>query len=252
MNDLKTIVMKFEGPLQSYGTSSHFEIRHTDPYPSKSAILGMIAAAMGIRREETGQLADLDALRIAVRVDQIGHMYGDYHIAAKRKGKENFERDAKKNYVTRRYYLEDAIFLVAVEGEDGLVDQSYEALKNPYFQLFYGRRSCPVNYDFLQGIYTGSAIEQLHQLPWMAAEWYQRRMRQEEIRLDIYADQACLPNNRQKSLRRDEPKSFSQLGRQHDFRFEVHENFVVKNPYWISQREIFETEHDAFAALSEE
>lgn len=245
---MKTIVMKFEGPLQSYGTSSHFEIRHSDPYPSKSAILGMIASAMGIRREETDQLADLGALRIAVRVDQIGHIFGDYHIAAKHKPNGVFER----NYVTRRYYLEDAVFVVAVEGEDGLVDQSYEALKKPYFQLFYGRRSCPVNYDFLQGIYTGGAIEQLHQQPWMAAEWYQRRMRQRKVRLDIYADQACLPDEKQKSLRRDKPKSFSQLGRQHDFRFEVQDHFVLENPCWISQKEISETEHDAFAALSEE
>lgn len=248
MNELRTIVMIFKGPLQSYGTGSHFEIRHTDDYPSRSAVLGIIAAAMGIRREESHQLEELGGLRIAVRVDQVGHMTNDYQIAAKHKASGDFER----NYVTRRYYLEDAVFVVAVEGEDDLIDQSYEALKHPYFQLFCGRRSCPMTYDFLQGIYTGSAIEQLHQLPWMAAEWYQRRMRQGEIRLDIYADQACLPDNRQKFLRRDEPKSFSQLGRQHDFRFEVHDHFVLENPCWISQKETSETEHDAFAALSEE
>lgn len=245
---MKTILMKFQGPLQSYGTDSHFEVRHTDRHPSKGAVLGLIAAAMGIRREETGKLKELESLQTAVRVDQIGQMSKDYQIASKYKKTGEFDR----NYVTNRYYLEDAVFLVALEGEDGLIERIYAALERPYFQLFYGRRSCPVNYDFLLGIYEGEAINRLREYPWMAAEWYRkRRSKEEEVRLDIYADEECLPESRQKSLRRDQPVSFSQQsGRKHNLRFEAHESIWVSNSGYAAQEML--TNHDAFAELSEE
>lgn len=244
--DLKTILMKFRGPFQSYGTDSHFEIRHTDTHPSKGAVLGLVAAAMGIRREEPNKLQELETLQLAVRVDQAGQRSKDYQIAAKYKKNGDFDR----NYVTNRYYLEDAVFLVALEGEDGLMERIYRALERPYFQLFYGRRSCPVNYDFLLGIYEKAAIEQLHEQSWMASEWYQkRRSKEREVRLDIYGDETCLPAGRKKSLRRDQPVSFSQLGRKYDLHFEVHENFWISNSHYVEKE--MQTEHDAFAALAE-
>lgn len=247
MIDLKTILMKFQGPLQSYGTDSHFETRHTDDHPSKGAVVGLVAAAMGIQREETDKLHELQNLKMAVRVDQVGQTRKDYQIAAKyKKGTFTLER----NYVTNRYYLEDAVFLVALEGEDNLVENICQALKVPYFPLFLGRRSCPVNYDFLLGTCDGTAIEQIRKQPWMAADWYQkRRSTQAKVRLDIYGDETCLPEGRQKALRRDQPVSFSQRGRQHALRFEVHESMLIDNPYYVKPD--VQTEHDAFAALAE-
>lgn len=246
MIDLKTILMKFQGPLQSYGTDSHFEIRHTDDHPSKGAVLGLIAAALGIRREETDALKELGALQLVLRVDQVGQKSRDYQIVAKHKKNGEFDR----NYVTNRYHLEDAVFLVGLEGEDKLMERIYQALERPYFPLSYGRRSCPVNYDFLLGIYEGTAIDQLKGRPWMAAEWYrERRTGEEKIRLDLYGDEACLPESRQKSLRRDKALSFSQLGRKHELRFEAHANVWIANPSYMERKT--QTEHDAFAALAE-
>ena len=49
---MKTILLKFAGPLQSWGTDSHFETRHTDFYPSKSGVIGLIAAGLGYGRDE--------------------------------------------------------------------------------------------------------------------------------------------------------------------------------------------------------
>lgn len=251
---MKTILMKFKGPLQSYGTDSHFETRHTDDHPSKSAILGLVAAAMGIRREETEKLRELCNLHMAVRVDQVGLRSREFQIAAKYKKTGVHEH----NYVTYRYYLEDAVFLVAIEGENELIKRIYEALKKPYFALFYGRRSCPVNYDFLLGLYEGTAMEQVNEQPWMAADWYQKRhSKREKIRLDVYGDKVCMPEAKQKMLRRDQPVSFSQMGRQYDLRFESHESIEIENPVYAAPEvqkgnDIFETEHDAFVALMEE
>lgn len=245
---MKTILMKFKVPLQSYGTDSHFETRHTDDHPSKGAVLGLVAAASGIRREETDRLEKLRDLHMVVRVDQGGQISKDFQIAAKYKKTGEHER----NYVTNRYYLEDAVFLVALEGEDdSLMTSIYDALMKPYFALFYGRRSCPVNYDFLLGIYEGTAMEQIESQPWLAADWYKKKQaKREKIRLDVYGDEVCMPDARQKELRRDQPVSFSQKGRQHDLRFEAHKSVWLPNPNYIRMN--VQTEHDPFAALMEE
>ena len=57
---MKTILLKFAGPLQSWGTDSNFETRYTDLHPSKSAVIGMIAASMGYRRHEDTKIQRLN------------------------------------------------------------------------------------------------------------------------------------------------------------------------------------------------
>ena len=233
--------------MQSYGSNSHFEIRHTDPHPSKSAVVGMIAAAMGIRREEEERFLPLNTLKFAVRIDQIGRMISDYQTAAKYKSSGEFDR----TYVTKRYYLEEAVFLVAVEGEDALIDEAWLCLQYPYFPIFYGRRSCPVSYDFLVGVYEGDAMRQMQDQPWMAAAWYQKGIKEEKVGLDIYTDQDYLSQGRERYLRRDHPTSFSQLGRKHEYRFEVHGQVYIDNKNYRRPADQG-TDHDAFAALDEE
>ena len=164
---MKSLLLKFAGPLQSWGTDSHFETRHTDYYPSKSAVIGMVAAAFGYRRstdcdEEIVKLNDLD---FAVRIDQQGNLLRDYHIAAKYKYNGNFE----KNYVTNRYYLEDAIFLVAIGSDnEKLIDSINNALRSPYFQSSLGRRSLPPTADFILGVEDCGVIQALLTYEWLA------------------------------------------------------------------------------------
>lgn len=164
---MKSLLLKFAGPLQSWGTDSHFETRHTDYYPSKSAVIGMVAAAFGYRRstdcdEEIVKLNDLD---FAVRIDQQGNLLRDYHIAAKYKSNGNFE----KNYVTNRYYLEDAIFLVAIGSDnEKLIDSINNALRSPYFQSSLGRRSLPPTADFILGVEDCGVIQALLTYEWLA------------------------------------------------------------------------------------
>ncbi|MGN0710106.1 MAG: type I-E CRISPR-associated protein Cas5/CasD, partial [Anaerovoracaceae bacterium] len=73
---MKTILLKLSGPMQSYGTGSHYNYRRTDPYPSKSAVIGMIMAAYGYRRndKESDEMLEklYKKLSFAVRVDQVG------------------------------------------------------------------------------------------------------------------------------------------------------------------------------------
>ena len=174
--------------MQSWGTSSHFETRNTDYYPSKSALIGIIAASFGYRRDQEQKIKELNELDFALRIDQPGMLLRDYHIAKKYKKTGEFER----TYVTNRYYMEDAVFVVAIShANDRRVEEIYEALQHPYFSPFMGRRSCPVPLDFIIKMTEEDAVTALEKLEWQAAEWYKKKY--SDYRLEIYADKALIP-----------------------------------------------------------
>ncbi len=232
---MSTILLKFSGPLQSWGTSSRFEYRYTDRYPSKSAVIGFLAASLGLRREQDEEITKLNELDFAVRVDQEGTILRDFHIAAKYKNGGLVDR----TYVTHRYYLQDAVFVVGIGSSDeSLIQRIKESLNYPYFPLYLGRRSLPVNPDFFMGIEEKEVIESLNTTPWQAAEWYKRKInsKKEAIDLDIYADSDLL-DIRRNILARDRVISFSQKERKYGFRS------VSKTSTTFSLK------HDAFKAV---
>ena len=249
---MKTILLKFAGPLQSYGTSSHFETRYTDYYPSKSAVLGLLAACLGYRRDEEEKIRELSTLKFAVRIDQQGDLLKDYHIAIT--DKEIVEKP--QTYVTNRYYLEDALFVVALSGMDELVDTLIKAIKSPYFQPFMGRRSLPVPVDFFLGVSAEDILDSLRNLPWQAASWYKKKKGKqgigEKIPLEVYADEEILAEGKiiRLKLRRDVPVSFSQKGRQFAFRQEACISVEVLTGI-EKDLGVENTEHDIFSTLEE-
>lgn len=247
---MKTILLKFSGPLQSYGTSSHFQTRYTDYYPSKSAVLGLLAACLGYRRDEEEKIRELSTLKFAVRIDQQGGLLKDYHIAIT--DKEIVEKP--QTYVTNRYYLEDALFVVALSGMDELIDTLTKAIKSPYFQPFMGRRSLPVPVDFFLGVSAEDILDSLRNLPWQAAPWYKKKKRKqgigEKISLEVDADEEILKDEKisRSKLRRDIPISFSQKGRQFAFRQEACISIEVLSGIekGLGTEDI---EHDVFSTL---
>lgn len=74
---MKTLTINFNSPLQSYGNEASFSRRTSSDYPSKSAVIGMLAAAMGYRRDDN-RITALNDLKFAVRVDQPGRTLTDY------------------------------------------------------------------------------------------------------------------------------------------------------------------------------
>lgn len=244
---MKTILLKLAGPMQSYGTNSSFETRHTDYYPSKSAILGLLAAASGCRRDKPDTdlaLQRWNELQFAVRVDQKGQLLCDYHTAHKYKP----DGEPERTYVTRRYYLEDYVFIVALSHPDAAVIGELEtALRAPCFQPFMGKRSLPVPADFLLGVTDGGVWESLRAYPWQAKAWYVRRLYRyaAEVSVDVYADAAILPQSR-KHMRRDRVITFAQTGRKFTYRYEAQAHVTLSNPYY--QRPT-SAEHDAFAGI---
>lgn len=226
---VKTILLKLTGPMQSWGTSSRFETRMSDYYPSKSGVIGIIAASLGYNRDEDEKIQKLNDLDFAVRVDQEGVLKKDFHIAIKLDDNGN----AEKPYVTNRYYMEDAVFVVAISHEDDKwIEEILQGLKYPYFQPFMGRRSCPLLGSFILGTSEDGPIEALENLDWQAANWYKKKNK--NYRADIYADKDLLPE-KPHTIRNDRVISFSQKERKFGPRFEARSSLVMaksdKDPF---------------------
>lgn len=86
-----TLLLRLAGPLQAWGYDSKFETRRTGREPTKSGVTGLLAAALGRKRDEA--IDDLLALHFGVRVDKEGELLHDYHTVQMKSG---------KTYVTHR------------------------------------------------------------------------------------------------------------------------------------------------------
>ncbi|MFE1797668.1 type I-E CRISPR-associated protein Cas5/CasD [Streptomyces sp. NPDC059517] len=150
------ILLRLAAPLMSFGEHAAFRYRDTLPFPSRSALIGMFAAADGRSREEalapdpaTGAIPYTD-LAFTVRIDRPGHRHTDYHTAGGgRPHKEGLHTSSgghrsqkASTLISRRVYLADAVFTVAVHGPDPLLEKITERLERPAFALYLGRRAC--------------------------------------------------------------------------------------------------------------
>lgn len=143
-----TLFLRLEGPLQAWGDTSKFVIRRTMEAPTKSGVLGLIACAMGVERSSVRDCyASLNELRMGVRIDRPGIRWWDYHTVGARVGLTTAAggvKPAEKGaLITRREYLADASFLVALQGDEALVKEAAAAVSKPKWPLFLGRKSCP-------------------------------------------------------------------------------------------------------------
>lgn len=203
---MSTLLLRLAAPLQSWGVDAKFEKRGTARVPTKSGVLGLVAAALGIRRNDGEGLERLRSLRFGVRADREGVLLRDYHTA----------KSEKAAYVTNRYYLSDAVFLAALEGEEPLLREIDTALHNPVFPLFLGRRACPPEGRVSLGIRTGKTlIDTLREEPWLVNEW-QRKNAQSKVRLHIVIDGS--EQDESTFYQRDIPLSFDQTHRRFGYR----------------------------------
>ena len=155
---MATLLLRLAAPLQAWGADSKFETRKTNREPTKSGVIGLLAAALGLRRDETEPLARLARLHFGVRVEREGQLLVDYHTAK--------TQDEKTSYVTYRHYLEDAAFLVGLESEDtALLQELAEALTHPVFPLYLGRRACPPTLPLCLGLREQGLVEALQAEP---------------------------------------------------------------------------------------
>ena len=159
-----SLLLHLHGPLQAWGGHARFDDRDTQAIPTASGLVGLLAAALG--RPRGADVGDLAALSLAVRVDRPGRLVEDFHTVGAEypKGRrlrtaEGKERDDP--VVTRRQYLADAAFTVALTGDDEVVQAAADAIASPRWSLALGRRACPPAHPFLLGVRQGVSTELL-------------------------------------------------------------------------------------------
>jgi len=200
------LLLRLEGPLQSWGVRSRWSRRDTGPEPSKSAIIGLLGCAAGILRPDWRAEADPDmtleqgdkALRFGVRIDRPGSIETDYHTVQGRfwqaDGKmktashvsgvkaDEADHDPPHTEITWRDYLHDAAFLVALASDDPALLGKLAGelqhpdwpgdLRRPKWPVYLGRKSCvpsrPI-FDRLTEEYQ-DLEDALRKAPWAAPQ----------------------------------------------------------------------------------
>lgn len=228
---MNTLLLRFRAPMQAWGISAKFDRRSTERVPSKSAVIGMIAGALGRKRDMS--VDDLCALRFGVRIDREGILMRDFQTA----------KSASDAYISHRYYLADAAFLVGLEGAHEKLEAIDFALKHPVYPIFFGRRSCSPEGRVSLGIRSMCLMDALKSEPRLTAdkEW------DEKVRfvLDATADEE------ETYLLRDDPVSFNQHQRKFKFRRVLDIRDYTNFPNTENFSHEPETEFDAMSGLEE-
>lgn len=158
----RAFAILLDGPMQSWGSSSRFTRRETEAFPTKSALIGLIAAAAGIDKhapDEAEKLAPFSALRLTVyrlpraagrlvgRLSDFHTVGGGYDKNASAFDKMSIPRKASGGpsanaVITHRTYLNEARFIAAFEGDAETIMASVRHLKDPLWGVWFGRKTC--------------------------------------------------------------------------------------------------------------
>lgn len=151
------LVFQLYGPMAAWGDIAVGEYRPSFAHPSKSAIVGLLAAALGIRRDEEDRHIKLaNSCLFAVRVDSMGLLLRDYHttqVPSSKRGVTHYTRKSElagndqNTILSSRDYRCDAAYTIAISMvKDALhsVVELAAALQKPVFALYLGRKSCPL------------------------------------------------------------------------------------------------------------
>lgn len=150
------LLFTLHAPLMSWGAITVGENRGTWDRPSRSAVLGLVAAALGLTREAQADHDALDAgYGVAVRLDAPGIPMEDFHTAqtvavaeARKLGATTRARLLSaarlETILSRRAYRQDAIATVAMWARAGArwpLAELAAALRRPVFTLYAGRKA---------------------------------------------------------------------------------------------------------------
>lgn len=229
---MATLVLELSAPLQSWGDQSRFFRRDTRMLPTKSGVIGLLAAALGRRR--TDPLEDLTGLRFGVRQEQPGSLVRDFQTAID-------WRTGSSKPLSERYYLGDAKFLAFVEGDGSLLDGIGEAVRSPVFPLYLGRRACPPASRLVLGIRDDGIENTIRTEPWRATPAFRRKQPQNTL---LLWSRDALPDEVSAETVRDVPLSFDPRHRKYAWRNVVHGWTTVPNPEGLAS-----DNHDAMALL---
>ncbi|NLX83199.1 MAG: type I-E CRISPR-associated protein Cas5/CasD [Clostridiales bacterium] len=167
----RILILRLEGVLQSWGLRSRWNGRDSGLFPSKSGLVGLLACAMGLRRDDRKIASLQNALQLAVRADKPGKLLWDYQTITRFGARLNASTGSQRTMegtiklyhhqmmmdeesrasgigirdtiISQRQYLQDASFTAFISGPDDLLEASAKALQAPKWQIYLGRKSCP-------------------------------------------------------------------------------------------------------------
>lgn len=145
------------GPLAAWGEVAVGQERPATPQPSRSALLGLLGAALGLQRDDPRQRQLASGYGTAVCVEATGTPLRDYHTAQvpgasalKRRPahtrREEILAGDLNTVLSSREYSCDSLSRVAIwarEAAPWSLDELRVALERPQFPLYLGRKSCP-------------------------------------------------------------------------------------------------------------
>jgi CRISPR system Cascade subunit CasD len=154
---MEFLTFAIAAPIAAMGELAVGERRSTWDRPGRSAVLGLVAACLGLKRDDEATHADLEAgFGLAQRVQRMGTLLADYHTAQvppARRGRhfttraEELAVDDLETILSRRDYRVDALVLAALWQRDDarwtLADIG-AAMQAPHFTPYFGRKSCPL------------------------------------------------------------------------------------------------------------
>ncbi|MCD6009248.1 type I-E CRISPR-associated protein Cas5/CasD [Halomonas sp. IOP_31] len=153
------LVFRLYAPMASWGEAAVGETRPTATYPGRSAIIGLIGAALGIRRDDdAGQQSLRKSLAVAVKQRSPGLLLRDYHTIQvpasqskvsyrSRREELSVPKATLNTILSTRDYRCDGLWVVALRlASDAAwsLDELRNALEKPRFTLYLGRKACPL------------------------------------------------------------------------------------------------------------
>lgn len=159
--NISYLALRLEGPLQSWGFDSQYNRRNTSLMPTKSAVAGMCCAALGFSRGSEKekeflvlfgktQMIALSIPRKGTEKDLLVRRLQDFHtVQNTRRASGAISNDC---VLTHRQYLMDASFGVLLEGECTFLEKIADALKDPVWGIWLGRKTCIPTAPVLAGL----------------------------------------------------------------------------------------------------
>ncbi|MFI6803840.1 type I-E CRISPR-associated protein Cas5/CasD [Streptomyces luteogriseus] len=262
MTENRTLLLRLAAPLQAWGDHrAVIDTRHTSAQPTKSGVIGLLAAALGHERDQPlGPLADLT---IGVRTDLPGTLLRDYHTVSDYRGtplpsantnpagRQKRTSPPRHTMTTERFYLQDAAFLVAVHGPTEVVERLHTAVKAPVGLLGLGRSSCPPTFPLTLGLTDQLLLDALRSQEWLATQqardvWRRRHNGATPATIDV---PATIDDPNGGTTLHDQPINYALTGQRHTTRHVSHHLITLATGFPQSPDTPAGEDHDPLALL---
>lgn len=157
---MEYLIFQLQAPMSAWGDTAVGEYRPTANYPSESALIGLLGAALGLdRAEELRHQSLATELRFAIGVQSSGRLLRDYHTAQvpgrvqlknrphrTRRDELGIPKEDLNTILSTRDYRQEMACLIAIQTTPEATLQLSElaqAIQQPKFVLYLGRKSCP-------------------------------------------------------------------------------------------------------------